>query len=85
METVEEKPDFYPDILASRTTCQEDLTKRYEEQNFQAERAIRLREWATAAAELRILMELIPDREDARHIEARKKLVEVDARLESLK
>ncbi len=85
LETVEEKPDFYPDILASRTTCQEDLTKRYEEQNFQAERAIRLREWATAAAELRILMELIPDREDARHIEARKKLVEVDARLESLK
>jgi hypothetical protein len=85
LETVEEKPEFYADILASRTTCQKDLTERYEEQNFQAERAIRLREWASAASELRILMELIPDREDARHIEARKKLVEVDARVESLK
>ena len=85
LETVEEKPDFYADILASRTTCEEDLTQRYEEQNFQAERAIRLREWSSAAAELRILMELIPDREDDRHIEARKKLVEVDARVESLK
>ncbi len=85
LETVEEKPDFYADVLASRSTCKEDLNRRYEEQNFQAERAIRLREWTAAASELRMLMELIPDREDARHNEARKKLVEVDARLEALK
>ncbi len=85
LETVEEKPDFYGDILASRTSSKEDLTHRYEEQNFQTKRAIQLREWATAASELRMLMELIPDREDARHMEARRQLVEVDARLEALK
>jgi len=85
LETVEEKPDFYADILTSRRTSISDLDQQYEDHNFQTERAIRLREWNTAASELRILLELIPDREDIRHKEARKKLVEVDARLESIK
>jgi hypothetical protein len=85
LETVEVKPDYYADILASRRTCEEALNQNYEEQSFRAERAIRLREWATAAAELRILLELIPDREDERHIEARKELLEVDARMEAMK
>jgi hypothetical protein len=85
LETVEEKPDFYSDILASRAECEVDLNQRYEEQNFRAERAIRLREWESAASELRVLLDLIPDRENPKHAEARKKLVEVDARLESLK
>jgi len=85
LETVEEKPDFYADIMASRRTCINDLNQQYEDHNFQTERAIRLREWNTAAEELRILLELIPDREDSRHKDARKKLVEVDARLEAIK
>ncbi len=85
LETVEEKPPFYGDILVSQRQCEEDLIQRYEEQNFQAERAIRLREWETAAEELRTLLELIPNREDSRHAEARNKLIEVDAQLESLK
>jgi len=85
LETVEKKPDFYADILNSRRTCISDLDQQYEDHNFQTERAIRLREWNTAASELRILLELIPDREDVRHKDARKKLVEVDARLESIK
>ena len=85
LETVEEKPAFYPDILATRTECEAELKQRYEEQNFRAERAIRLREWEMAASELRVLLELIPDRDNAKHAEARKKLIEVDAQLELLK
>ncbi|MBT3191787.1 MAG: FHA domain-containing protein [Verrucomicrobia bacterium] len=85
LETVEEKPDFYADILESLEACEADLKQRYEELNFRAERAMRLREWDGAAAELRTLLDLIPSREDPRHAEARKKLVEVDARLEALK
>jgi len=80
LETVEEKPDFYSDILASRRVCLDELKQSYEEHNFQTERAIRLRDWNAAAEELKILLELIPDREDQRNKEARKKLIEVDAR-----
>ena len=46
---------------------------------------MRLREWTAAAEELRALLDIIPDREDTRHIETRKKLVEVEARVELLK
>jgi len=83
LETVEEKPEFYADILSSRRICKEELNRNYEEHNFQTERLIRLREWDSAAAELRILLELIPDREDPRNREASKKLIEVDARTEN--
>jgi hypothetical protein len=85
LETVEQKPDFYRDILKSRSTCIEELDKSYEEHNFRTERAIRLREWQTAAAELRTLLELIPNREDPRNKEARKKLDEVEARMKKEK
>jgi len=85
LETVEQKPDFYADILASKRACTEELDKNYEEHNFRTERAIRLREWRTAASELRKLLELIPDRTDKRNIDARKKLEEVDARMEKEK
>ena len=80
LETVDEKPDFYADILASRRVCVDELKQSYEEHNFQTERAIRLRDWNSAAEELKILLELIPDREDPRNKDARKKLIEVDAR-----
>jgi hypothetical protein len=85
LETVEVKPDYYTEMLEARSECEAALAKRYEEQNFQAERAMRLREWAAAAEELRALLDIIPDREDTRHIETRKKLVEVEARVELLK
>ncbi len=84
LETVEEKPDYFADIIASRKTCVDELNERFEEQRFRAERAIRLREWETAAAELRLLVELIPDREDPRNIQARKDIIEVDAQLEAM-
>lgn len=85
LETVEEKPAFYGDIMASRRTCVNDLNQKYKDHNFETDRAMRLRDWNTAALELKILLELIPDREDSRHKDARKTLVEVDARLESIK
>lgn len=85
LETVEENPDYYDDILTVRSTCETALEKRYDELNFEAERAIRLREWQSAASKLRVLLELIPSREDPRHQEVRKKLIEVEARLDALK
>lgn len=85
LETVEVKPDFYMELRSLASECEQLLAEKYENQNFLAERAVRLRDWQQAARELRILCEMIPDRSDARNEEARKKLLDVEARLSSLK
>ena len=83
LKTVDPKPDFYADILTSLTDCREELQKRYIDQNFRAEHAINSKDWEVAANELKILCELIPDRSDERHKEARTRLLEVENRLRS--
>ena len=82
LETVEPKPDFYDDIRATRATAEAELDQRHIDQNFRAERALKLRDWHNAATELRILLQMIPDRNDPRHVEARRRLMEVTPRLE---
>jgi len=82
LETVEPKPGFYPDIVSGVSVCRQELQEAYDGHNFRAERAIRLREWQEAAAELTIICEMLPDRGDERHIEARKKLLDISSRLE---
>ena len=81
LETVEVKPDFYMELRNQIAECDERLNTKYNDQNFLAERAIRLRDWDQAARELRILLDMIPDRSDTRNQEARKKLLDVEARL----
>lgn len=83
LETVEPKPEFYAEILANITDCEQEIQKKYDDLNFSAERAIRLRDWEKAASELQILCELIPERSDPRNREARKKLLDVQNRLRS--
>ncbi len=80
LEAVEVKPPFFQLVLDTRREAVESLARRHEEINFKAERAVRLRDWETAATELRTLLDIIPDREDARHQAARKQLIEVEAR-----
>jgi hypothetical protein len=80
---VEPKPEFYGTIVSGMEQAREELDKRYEEQRFLADRALNLKEWNTAARELRILREMIPDRDDPRHIEATRKLLDVENRLKS--
>ena len=57
-----------------------ELDRRYREQCFRADKAINLRDWATALAELRTLCDLVPDDRDPRHAEANAKLLDVEAR-----
>ena len=83
LDTVDPKPDFYGDIVAGLSKAEEELNARYEEQRFLADRAINLKDWDTAARELRILREMIPDRDDERHIEAGRKLLDVENRLKA--
>lgn len=83
LETLEPKPDFYPDLITSMRQCRNELDARYEDHNFRARRAIQLRDWNEAARELRTIMALIPDREDERYQEARKNLLDVERRIET--
>lgn len=83
LETVEPKPDFYGAIVSGMEQAREELDRRYEEQRFLADRALNLKEWSTAARELRILREMIPDRGDPRHVEATRKLLDVENRLKT--
>ena len=82
LETVEPKPEFYPEVISYIRDCKAELEKRYKDRNFLSERAIKLREWDVAASELRILCQIIPDRDDKRNQDARKKLLDRENRIE---
>ena len=81
LDTIDPKPDFFPDIVSGLARAEEELTRRYEEQRFLADRAINLQDWQAARRELTILRELIPDRDDPRNQEASRKLLDVENRL----
>ena len=81
LQTIDPKPDFHGELVSLLAQAGEELVRRYEEQRFLADRALNLKEWATAARELRILRELIPDRSDPRNLEAERKLLDVENRL----
>ncbi len=81
LETVEPKPEFYADAVAMISETQRLLQDQYDNLSFQAERAIRLQDWASAAANLRVILEVIPDRSDDRNRQARRQLLDVEARI----
>ncbi len=81
LEVVEPKPDIFAAAVAAREECSRLLQERYDDLNFQADRAIRLREWQTANNHLVTILDLIPDREDDRYQKAYKKLLDVQRRL----
>ena len=80
LDTVDPKPDYYNEAMALLHRCEGELEKRYNDQNFRAEHAMQLSEWSKAAAELRILLEMIQNRSDPRNQEARRKLLEAESR-----
>ncbi len=81
LETVEPKPDFYDDLVVLLKDSKAELQRKYEDQNFRAQKAMRLKNWEEAATQLRILLELIPDRNDPRNRKARKQLIEAERRI----
>ncbi|HRR33415.1 MAG TPA: FHA domain-containing protein [Kiritimatiellia bacterium] len=85
LDTVNPKPDFYTEIVEGVEAAEDELDKRYEEQRFQANRAINLQDWPAAARELRILREMIPDTADSRNKEATQKLIDVEGRLKKIR
>ena len=81
LETVNPKPADYGELCKRRDQAAAELDKRYRDQRFLADRAIKLQDWESAKRELRILCELVPDAKDPRHSEASAKLLDVEARM----
>lgn len=82
LESMEPKPEEYPSAVRGLQEARDLLRQRYEEQLFQADRAIKLRDWETASRHLRIICELISDRNDERHKKAADRLLDVERRLD---
>ncbi len=81
LETVNPKPESHAGLKESLDRAVADLEARYKEQRFRADRAINLSDWETARTELRILCDLVPNKNDPRHDEANAKLVDVENRM----
>jgi len=82
LQSIEDKPGYFGEILSAIRDCETELERRHEEHNFRAVRAMQNHLYEDAAHELRILLELIPDREDERNREARNRLLEIETRLQ---
>ena len=82
LETVEPKPEFYADMLNLLGDAEAELERRCDERRFRADRAINLKDWNAAAAELRVLRELVPDEGDPRNADATRKLLDVENRIQ---
>ena len=81
LETIEPKPDYYAEVVALRGDSERELNEIYNNHNFLANRAVKLKDWDEAASQLRLICEKISDRSDDRHQRARKKLIDVERRL----
>ena len=81
LETVNPKPDCIGDARRGLEESQTELDRRYRDQRFLADQAIKLSQWDVAQRELTVLTEMIPDRNDDRNREAMAKLVDVEKRL----
>jgi len=85
LDTVNPKPESYARIKERLERSVSELDRRYREQRFLADKAINLSDWETAKAELRVLCDMVPNKNDDRHAEANAKLVDVENRIKKAK
>ena len=83
LDTLNPKPPEFAEYREGMERAIKELDRRYADQRFKADRALNLSDWETAAAELKILCQMVPDREDDRYREAAAKLVDVEQRLKN--
>ena len=81
LETVNPKPDFHEELVEKLSQAKVELDKRYRDQNFRCDQAIRLEDWPAAQVELKVLCEMVPDEQDSRHGDAAAKLMDVEGRM----
>lgn len=81
LETINPKPESFTTVKERLARSEAELKQRYEDQRFLVDKAINLGDWEVAQSELKILCELVPERDDPRHAEANARLVDVENRM----
>ncbi len=81
LDTVNPKPDGYAGLKERLARAEAELKRRYEDQSFLADKAIKLGDLEAAHAELKTLCEMVPERDDPHHAEANARLVDVENRI----
>ena len=78
LETVNPKPACAEEARKMLETTNKELDYRYNEQRFVADRALNLSQWDAACEALKILLEMVPNRQDDRHRDAQRKLISAE-------
>ena len=81
LETFAPRPELYRTAALKLEEAKAEQDRRYEESMFNADQAMRLRDWEEAQKILLRLMDLVPDRNDERFIDVNEKLLIVDQQL----
>lgn len=80
LDTVEPKPADYAALVKRRREVEAELERRFADQRFRADRAIKMEDWETARRELNVLREMVWDKKDKRYREAQAQLLEIEKR-----
>lgn len=80
LTTLNPKPPFAAELQAGLREADALLSRRYEDLAFAVDRAMNTQQYEEAAARLRQIRQLIPDRDDRRNIEAGEQLLMVEKR-----
>jgi len=78
---LEPKPDYFHQTLLNLKEAKEYLNSEYRIHKFEAEKAIRVKDWKQVKKELKICMALISDRKDERYKTGLKRLKQVEKHL----
>ncbi len=85
LATVTSSSEAVQRIQSKLERAEAELKRRYDEVRFEAERARQIGDWERARGEFGKLCEMIPDRGDPRHAEARANMVDVENRLDAMR
>ncbi|MFH1905270.1 MAG: FHA domain-containing protein [bacterium] len=78
---LEPKPDYFHQTLLNLKEAKECLDSEYRIHKFEAEKAIRVKDWKQVKKELKICMALISDRKDEKYKTVLKRLKQVEEHL----
>ena len=77
------KPDYFHQTLLNLKGAKDYLDKEYRIHRFEAEKAIRVRDWKQVKKELKTCMVLVSDRKEERYKKALKRLKQVEKHLDA--
>jgi hypothetical protein len=82
LQSIEPKPDYYSQALTMKRNAERELAQRYDDAIFLFQKTSQAKEWEAAAAQLRQIIEMLPE-SDERHKDARKELLVVETYMDN--